>query len=377
MNKEITVFTEGDSNDSSVWSNVPYFLTKTLEEKGYTVHRINVDGNPLLKCIYDKFLCRVLRHTIFKKTSYAYERSILYALETCFYMKNAVKHFPGTSIYISTSFSFSPASYTSKPSILFCDWTYEYYIRHFLSRKPDCLERHAIRRQDRVIEKASSVFVLFPNIAEYMKQYYQNKNIFYLGNVINTDTVISDLAVINTKQSTKNILFIGLKKYKEGAAALIHAISLLRNNGDDIKLDIIGMDADTFSTFPDFVKYHGYLNKNIDAEKALYNSLLNSAAVYVNTTPKWAGFSSCLEALYHYTPVITTPYPSFTDTFGTSIPFGYYCNSNTPEAIASYISTLLELPAGKYLAMCNAAHESVLDFTWSSYVDKLLKQLEP
>lgn len=40
--KEVIFFTKGDSADISTWSNVPYFFTRTLEEKGVTVHRVNM-----------------------------------------------------------------------------------------------------------------------------------------------------------------------------------------------------------------------------------------------------------------------------------------------------------------------------------------------
>ncbi|MEG1847584.1 MAG: glycosyltransferase [Lachnospiraceae bacterium] len=379
MSKVITIFTEGDSSDSGIWSNIPYFFTKTLIEKGYFIHRINVEGNPFFKYLYDKLLCRILRHTILKKTSYSYERSRLYAWETNLRMRKAVKQHPDSDYYVSTSFSFSPTRYTSKPCILFCDWTYEYYIHHFLNKEPDYPERCAIQRQDNVIEHASYVFVLFPNVAEYMKQYYSNPHIFYLGNVINSDSETSkscDVPICRIKQKNKKILFIGLKKYKEGAVALIHAISQLHTIDATISLDIIGMDISDFTFLPDFVRCHGYLKKNIGAEGDLYESLLKNATVYVNTTPKWAGFSSCLEALYHYTPIITTPYASFTDTFGTLIPFGYYCNENTSNAISSYLNTLFQLSTEQYTCMCMAAHESVKDFTWSSYVDKMLEQIK-
>ena len=47
---EITIFTYGDSNKISTWSNVPYFFTTTLEKKGIIVNRINIrPGNRVLK----------------------------------------------------------------------------------------------------------------------------------------------------------------------------------------------------------------------------------------------------------------------------------------------------------------------------------------
>ncbi|GBU07133.1 hypothetical protein AwDysgo_04640 [Bacteroidales bacterium] len=40
--KEITLFTNGDSNDLSVFSNVPYFFAQTLISKGIKVNRVDI-----------------------------------------------------------------------------------------------------------------------------------------------------------------------------------------------------------------------------------------------------------------------------------------------------------------------------------------------
>lgn len=370
--KEITVFTEGNSNHSNVWSNIPYFLTTTLESKGYLVHRVNVTGNHILRSFCDKFLCRLLRRIFMKKSSFSYNRSKFYSNEVQHLMKKSVALHPNSCCYISTSFSYAPYLYTVKPCILFCDWTYDYYLKYFLQRKPDFLESPAVIRQDEVIEHASAVFVLFPDVAAYMQQYYHNKNIFYLGNVINAEPFERDIASLSHRQSDANILFIGLKKYKEGADSLIQAIVQLHESVPHITLDIVGMNRNDFANLPTYIRCHGYLNKNIESDKKLYYSLLNHTAMYVNTTPLWAGFSSALEALHYYVPVITTPYPSFVKTFGNSIPFGYYCDENSADAIASYIQQLLTLPLANYEDMCEQAHLFVAEFTWDTYVDRML-----
>lgn len=375
MNKEITIFTEGDSNTAKVWSNIPYYLTNTLESVGYTVHRVNVFGNHFLRLLYDNFFCRILRHTIMPQTTFAYERSFLYRIEHGYLMKRAVRKYPNTDYFISTSFSFAPVKYTSRPCSLFCDWTYEYYFTHFLKRKPDFLEALEVRRQNALIEQVDHVFVLFPDVASYMQKFYKNEHIYYLGNVINSDKITAPIPFIEKQESLK-ILFIGLKKYKEGVMSLIQAITILRTVHPGITLDVIGMDTSDLSDVPAYVTCHGYLSKDIPEEKELYNSILVHAALYVNTTPIWAGFSSALEALYHYVPIITTPYNSFIETFGKQISFGTYCDSNKPSQIAAAITTILQLPSDQYSNLCEQAHSAVLDFTWEAYVNKLINTIE-
>lgn len=376
MKKEITVFTQGDASLASTWSNVPYFLTTTLEEKGYTVHRINVESSGLLQKLYDKFLCRVLRHTILPHTTFCYERSYLYDLKVRHLIRKAIRKYPSSDYYISTSFSFSPKEYTDRPCVLFCDWTYEYYINHFNHKKPDFLERPAVKRQDMLIESADYVFSLFPDVTQYMQTYYRNPHIAYLGNVINSDEIDTEIDFVK-KQANHKILFIGLKKYKEGAKTLIQSVIRLHSDYPDIELHFIGMVSDDCGllNFPEYIHFHGYLSKDVPSQKELYYSLLHDSAVYVNTTPLWAGFSSALESLYHYLPVVTSPYKSFLDTFGEDLNFGYYCNENIPDKITDILTKIFDMPVDQYKTLCENAHKSTLDYTWSAYVEKMLTKI--
>lgn len=379
---EITIFTEGDANDATVWSNVPYYLTKTLEQKGYIIHRINVNGNPFFRFIYDKLICRSLRHTIMPHTTFSYQRSLCFRKTVEHIMKKAVSQFPTTDLFLSTSFSYAPIKYTNKPCSLFCDWTYQYYFEHFLNRKPDWLEKQEVAHQNHLLESVQQVFVLFPDIAERMKQTYKNSNIHYLGNVINSD-LISDTPPVPSSEKLKkqSILFIGLPKYMEGIQNLIKAIIKLHAlpQYKNIHLDIIGMNPSDFTTssLPEealsYITCYGYLSKSNTDDKEKYYALMNNATVYVNTTPRWAGFSSALETLYHYVPVITTPYESFVSTFTSNIDFGSYCNSNEPDTIASQIQDILSSDSSTYNSLCENAHKAAMPFTWSKYVDNMLQ----
>jgi hypothetical protein len=40
--KEIIYFTLGDSNNASLWSNVPYLMAKHFEQNGIVVNRVNI-----------------------------------------------------------------------------------------------------------------------------------------------------------------------------------------------------------------------------------------------------------------------------------------------------------------------------------------------
>lgn len=365
--EEIIVFTEGDANLASTWSNVPYFLTKTLENKNYNVRRVNIAVNKIIPGMIAKIIKIFL-----KKTTYSANRTKWYTTMAEIKMKKAVKKYKNAQYFITTNFSYSPYKYTNKPILLFCDWTYEYYIRYFQNRLPDSFENKEIKRQNRQIENSDYIITLFPQVCEYMKKHYNNPNIYYLGNVVNTiDTVNEN--IIEQKEQSNKILFIGNKKYLKAAKMLIEAFSMLKHT--DLELHIIGLTKEELQVENKNVFLYGYLNKSNPKEKAMYCKLVTEAKVCINTNEKWAGFSSIIECMYYFTPVITTPYIEFVETFGKKIKFGYYCEKNNPDIIKNKIEKISNMGEQEYREMCIEAHENVKSFSWDSYVDKMIEIL--
>jgi glycosyltransferase involved in cell wall biosynthesis len=288
-------------------------------------------------------------------------------------IKKAARRYKNSDASIFLTFSHASFGYSDAPVILFCDWTSDYYFKYFLHRPPLSLERYTIKRQDKKIEKADVVVSLFPSVTDYMRDHYKNKNIFYLGNVVNSELSASEPEVLFKKLNSTDILFIGNKKYKEGALCLIKAFSLLRSTIPDCKVHIIGMESAEFDALPDGVICYGYLDKASEEQGKLYYSLLQQAKAVVNTTEKWGAFSSTIEAMYFYNPVITTPYKEFTQTFGNDIRFGYYCESNSVELLHTNLVRLFRDP--EYKSLCINAHEAVKPFTWDAYMENLLEKI--
>lgn len=270
------------------------------------------------------------------------------------------------------TFSFSSTGLTRKPAIQFCDWTYDHYINYYKNRKPDILEKWCIQREDSQIKGSDLIFPLFPGKANYMKGRYNNKNIFYLGNVINSlsNINITESQILAKKIHSNNLLFIGGRKYIEGARCLIDAFNILKKQYPNLSVDIIGMNYSDFVDLPNGVNCYGYLDKGKDNERSLFYSLLENAEIFVNTTQKWGAFSASLEAMYFYTPVVVTPYNEFVENFGMEIGFGCYCENNTLDLLCAKITGILNHQS--YITLCVNAHEAVKDFTWDIYIDKML-----
>jgi glycosyltransferase involved in cell wall biosynthesis len=371
--KELTVFSNGDSSKTRTWSNVPFFFTKTLIEKGIKVNRVDISQRRIPMKVYGKvleFIFRILN----KKSHYthSYLFSHIHFADVRKRIKKAIKKYPNSDANIFLTFGFSSTGMTEKPCILFSDWSYDYHFKYFEHRNPDFFERGVMRREDEQIEGSDLIISLFPGIADYMKNRYTNKNICYLGNVINSIYESEEAAIIEKKQKSMALLFVGSGKYIEGAKTLIQAFRNLKEDYRNLSLNIIGMTRDDFDLLPEGVTCHGYLDKGDEAERKRYYSIFESAKVLINTTPKWAAFSSTIEAMYFYTPIIVTPYEEFTTTFGEDIGFGYYCDNDTEHLENAIKQILIDK---SYESVCVNAHNSVKKYTWSAYIDKVLEKL--
>ncbi|MFT6836323.1 MAG: glycosyltransferase involved in cell wall biosynthesis [Francisellaceae bacterium] len=370
--REITVFTYGDSSKISIWSNVPYFFTTTLEKKGIQVNRIDITPNKILRKYFNYIIYKVVNF-IDKTNCYNYSRSLMFYLEAHFKIKHAVKQYPKSDAFIFLNFDFSTSRYTDKPSIQFGDWTYEHYINYFLNKKPNILERQFIKRQNSQINKSDIVFPLFPIMAEFMKEHYKSK-IVYLGNVINSVYTASQNEILKTKRTSHKILFIGSPKYIEGAVALIDAFNQLKSKHPDLSLHFIGLIEHDFRllSLPKDVFCYGYLDKGNNKDRDTYYNLLKEARVFVNTTPKWSAFSASIETMYFYTPVIVPSYDEFVKTFGTDFTAGVFCNDNVE--LSNVIESILI--GENYEKQCVEAHNLVKDFTWDAYITKILSAIK-
>jgi glycosyltransferase involved in cell wall biosynthesis len=369
--KEVTVYTNGDADKISTWSNVPYFFTQTLRSKGIKVNLVDLSASRILNKIYTVF---PFYRLIYKNTTFGYFRSLIHFLDARHRIKKSIKCFPSAQLHIFMTFSFSSYGLTTKPSVQFCDWPYEYYVNYFKKRNPDIFEKSSIERENSQIEGTNIIFPLFPVVANFMNEHYKNKNIYYLGNVINSLFTANESIVIDKKKESNNLVFIGSKKYLEGATLLVDAYNFLKSEFPELSLNFIGLVESDFDVLPDGVNCYGYLDKGNENDRALYYEILENAKVFINTTPKWGAFSATVEAMYFYTPVIVSPYDEFVNTFGHTIEFGYYCENSSLNLLCSNIKNIMNHKF--YREICLSAHESVKDFTWDNYVDKMLHTIK-
>lgn len=366
----LIVFSTSDSSKVSSWSNVPYLFTETLKGNGINIIRVTIT-EILVFNFGVRFFKKGIKILFGVETSWEYSRSALHFYLTRRKMNATCKKYAHDSVLILNC-SYAPTKNISGKLILFCDWPYDYYLSHFLNKKPDMLEAASIKREHFVIKKADFLFVLFPGVHEYVENNLKRTGSFYLGNVINSLETSSERDIAK-KESNNRLIFIGKSHYKAGAEQLIRAFELIKAKINDIQLDIIGMSASDFANLPQGVNCHGYLDKGNQTQRVLYYSLLRNAKLYVNTTSKWASFSAALEALYFYTPIITSKYSEVNNTFGDISKFGSYFEADDVSGLAILIENLLNSHEYRYLAL--NSNRAVEKFSWDNYVKAFLQTI--
>lgn len=368
----IYIFTEGDASKLSAWSNVPYFLSTTLEKMGHRVVRVDISTMNFVRKVYNHTISKLLE-MLFPQHAYQFERAGVYNRRVEKILKQTMTQASDADLFIIMNFSFYN-KWNQVPTITFSDWSYDYYIKVRCKRKPYFFERHYLLRQEEAIEHATVVVSLFEECARYMQKQFSKAHVRFLGgNVVNAmlepQGEMTD--IIERKRREKLILFIGMKKYISGAQLLVDAFHLIKKRIPDATLHVVGLVKNDLQNLTDGVYCYGYLHKDDESESKLYYDLLQKASLFVNPTEHWAGYSSMVEAMYYYTPIVVSPYQEFVGEFGADIDFGRYNMRFNANSLAD---TMLDvLMSDVYVSFCENAHERVKDYTWSSYVERFLK----
>ncbi|HEX7868996.1 MAG TPA: hypothetical protein VF455_02690, partial [Chryseobacterium sp.] len=147
MIKEITVFTNGESSEISTWSNVPFFFTETLMKKGIKVNRVNMYPKYKYEVYFNNYFIKILNRLYKIHNTYNYFRSLMHFYRTRKLIKQAIKRYPDSDVFMFLTFSFSAAGLTQKKIVQFGDWTYDYYFRYFKNREPNWFEKKSINRE--------------------------------------------------------------------------------------------------------------------------------------------------------------------------------------------------------------------------------------
>jgi|APSaa5957512535_1039671.scaffolds.fasta_scaffold10077_2 hypothetical protein len=199
---KIYLCTTATSKKYKSWSNIPYLLHKNFESKGYKVKNLVLRELEPIKFLFN-LPVRVLIKFFGLKTTYYYVRTPLHFFST--YLCSQFIRFTSkdNDVMFVQGFSY-PSHNTKNKMFIIGDWPSSYLFDNFLKRKPSKMEMKSVAREDLVIESADAVVTLYPDVHKYMLNRYQNKNIYYFGNVVNIDAEVTiPLDILTIKKNTE------------------------------------------------------------------------------------------------------------------------------------------------------------------------------
>jgi glycosyltransferase involved in cell wall biosynthesis len=365
--------TTAPSKNYKSWSNIPYLLHKNLEKRGFVVKNYVMREVEPLKTVFNLPI-RLLNKFFKLGTTYFYVRTPVHFFFTCLYSYWIGLISTKRDVMLVQGFSY-PLRNKNNKLVIIGDWPSEYLFEKFLKRRPSSLERKSIDRENIVIEAADAVITLFPNVREYMLEKYKNKNIYCFGNVVNIDDdVVVPADIRERKLNSKNFLFVGQAFYLPGALELIAAARNLRQRGIDCEVDIVGIDPSLVETKYEWLKVHGYLDKEKPTDKQKYYELLANARLFVNTTPGWSGFQALLEAMYFHNPIVVRSNESLTSYFSNLTSVAHILEEDTANLEFILFESIAD--CSRYQKFSDAARKAVESSTWNNFTSELIKLLK-
>ena len=371
--KNIVLVTIGDPMSLATWSGVPYFLLKELQRKEYNVKIVDLEPNRYIKILYNRIILPFISLFV-KKGELSIYRSVFFRIYQHCVIRRKLFKLENVAIIIGLSYNIMPPK-TTIPVLLLSDWPFSYKLRRD-GEKLNWYHKFHISWEDNCMRNATRVISLFPTCANYINAVLGEEKALSLGlNVVNNISSEPTELLILQKARMRRLVFIGRSHYLQGAIDLISSYVKLKNIFPEIVIDIIGLTKDDILKSSikldniDTINFWGYLDKGDVEQCKMYYKILSDASLYVNISKGWVGYTSMVEAMYYYTPVVVYPVPEFLEEFGEDIDFGAYCESS--EALVKTIETIFS-NVEEFDKLCKNAHNKVSEYTWSNFTDRLL-----
>lgn len=378
MSKKILFVCYGDSTSPKAWSNVPFLFSENLKKEGFEILRIDLSPNEKYEALWNKYPKRILSR-FFPNQQYEYIKTPIARKLAYQKMKNVIKCNSDLYFVIILSFDFYN-KFSKTPSLIFHDWSYDMVILDRLKRKPYFFEKWFINYQHEAFKKADLVVTLFQDAKKIISERH-GKQVHHLGrNVVNDINFNKPTPqeIIKRKQKSNDLLLIGSMKYLHGARKLIQAVRILQKDFPDLAVNIINIPQNKLllEETDRNIKCFDYLDKGDPEQNKQYYDLLTHAKILVNPSEIWAAYSSTIECMFYYTPIIIKPYDAFILDYGKNSDFGVYLQNTEVTTIVESIRSILTMNVDSYAKLCLRANELVKDQTWENYTRNIVDLMD-
>jgi glycosyltransferase involved in cell wall biosynthesis len=371
----INLFTNGDCTNINTWSGLPYYFYRSLCNQGLGVTPLNLAPVGRTEAVLRRALNARARLIRLVRPDYRYEmlRSRLHHAVVNRKLRFMTRRHRDADLNVFLTFTFSSRRFVRVPVVHFCDITYEHHLEE-IGRAPTRNDRAFIEIDRQNIENADLVLTTGQACLDFITSRYRPKRAFCLRTGNSTDADVPDPErLLTEKEHSKNILFIGRGAHSRGADILIQSFKLFNERRDNaFTLNIVGVNPNELPEplrAPDpNVRFHGYLDRNIPADLALYNGLIASAKMFV--MPRRSGpFPGVIrEALLHCTPaIVSSVSPEILMHERESL----LVDSLDPAAFAQSMDRLVDDPV-LWRRLALNGHQARSRYPWSSTAEKFV-----
>lgn len=374
MSKKILFVCYGDSTSPKAWSNVPFLFSENLEKQGFEIIRVNIAPNEKYESLWNRYAGKILSR-LFHKQEYSFIKTPIHRYLAYQKINKAIRKNHDLYFAVILSFDFYN-KFSNTPTLLLHDWTYDMIILDRQKRKPYFFEKWFINYQHEAFTKSELVVSLFKDAQKIISKRH-GKKVYHLGSNVVNDINFSKPnleEILELKRNSHQLLIIGSMKYLLGARKLVQAFRILQKDYPELTLNIVNIPKDRIllEETDRNINFYNYLDKGDPAQNKQYYDLLTNAKILVNPSEIWAAYSSTIECMYYYTPIIIKPYDAFVLDYGEKNDFGAYLMNTDVPIIVECIRSILMMNEDEYMKKCIRAHELVKDQTWENYTKKIV-----
>jgi len=346
----------------STWSRAPFNLCNALTFKGHDVYPVACGRSNLLERVSFRIRQKL------RGSDYTYSTQFRkYSRELLKNFINSIK--PDAIIHCATTSSVIDKNEITVPQYLYCDSTWNRYIKYSLGVPPSSIIINDVNRLE------SLAYSNINHIFTFSSAVKDDLNKFYKISESKVSVVGSGCGHMSPYYGDKNynlpnILYVGVRSPEQkGAFLLIESFKIALKYNPKMSLTIEGGSVpEKYSDNIQQIKIVGKSSRKELESYFINSSLFAMPAIF----EPWGNVY--LEALSFKTPILGLNRHSLPDITDNGR-FGFLINNPRPEIIAKYLISALSNPA-RLESMGTLGQKHILtNYTWSRVSELILNKI--